>query len=45
MILSDPNNIKMHLAADLDVLCELNPKASSVLETLIPTNVKSADKA
>jgi len=44
MILANPNSIKMHLSADLDVLCEMKPDASSLLEQLLPPNVKQSEK-
>jgi len=44
MILANPNSIKMHLSADLDVLCEIQPNASSLLEQLIPSNIKQSEK-
>jgi len=34
----------MHLSADLDVLCETQPDASSLLEQLIPSNIKRSVK-
>jgi len=44
MILADPDNIKIHLSADLDVLCEIQPDASLLFERLIPPNVKRSEK-
>lgn len=43
-ILTNPNNIKLHLAANLDALCELVPDASSILEQLLPADKISSDK-
>lgn len=43
MILANPDSIKMHLSADLDVLCEVQPDASSLLEQLILPNVKQSE--
>lgn len=34
----------MHIAADLDALCEIKPEASSLLEEIIPSNIKISDK-
>lgn len=44
IVLTNPNNIKMHVAADLDKLCEINPDASSMLKQILPNGVKSSDK-
>lgn len=44
MILANPESIKMHLSANLDVLCEIQPDASSLLEQLIPSNIKRSVK-
>lgn len=43
-ILADPCNIKVHLSANLDSLCELQPTAPSMLKQLIPSDAKSAEK-
>lgn len=45
MILTNPNNIKMHISADLDVLCEIKPDASSILGNILPANVKCSNKS
>lgn len=40
-ILTNPNNLKMHISADLNVLCEIQPNASFILETsLLPPNIE-----
>lgn len=44
MMLANPDNIKMHLSADLDVLCQIKPDASSLLEQLLPPNIKHSEK-
>lgn len=44
-ILTNPNNLKMHMSADLDALCKMKPDASSVLEKLLPPTVKRSDKS
>lgn len=44
-ILTNSNNIKMHVAADLNELLKIKPEAPSLLEQLLPTNVKSSDKS
>jgi len=38
--LTNPDSIKMHVSADLDVLCEIQPDIPSVLERLMPPNIK-----
>jgi len=38
--LTNPDRIKMHVSADLDVLCENQPDIPSVLEQLMPPNIK-----
>jgi len=45
-ILTNPNNIKMHISADLEKLYEVKPDASSILEQLLPmnTDAKSSNK-
>ncbi|XP_025203253.1 uncharacterized protein C05D11.1-like isoform X2 [Melanaphis sacchari] len=44
MILANPDNIKLHLSADLQILCELKHNASSLLEKLLPPNVEHSKK-
>jgi len=43
-ILTHPDNIKLHIAADLDNLCKIKPDASSILEQLLPSNVECSNK-
>lgn len=43
-ILTNPENLKMHLAADLDALCEIKPDASSLLEKIVPPGVQYSKK-
>jgi len=38
--LSNPDSIKMHVSADLDVLCEIQSDIPSIMEQLIPSNLK-----
>lgn len=44
-ILTNPNNLKMHVAADLNELLKIKPDAPSLLEQLLPPNIKSSDKS
>ncbi|VVC45099.1 Peptidase M16, C-terminal,Metalloenzyme, LuxS/M16 peptidase-like,Peptidase M16, N-terminal [Cinara cedri] len=41
----EPNNIKMHLAADIDNLCKIKPDAPSLLTKLFPADVKRTKKS
>lgn len=34
----------MHIAADLEKLCDIKPDASSLLKELLPVDVKCSDK-
>lgn len=43
-LLTNPENIKMHIAANLDALCEIKPEAPSLLEKIIPTELQCSKK-
>lgn len=40
-----PNNIKMHLAADVGNLCEIIPDAPSMVTKLLPPGVKRTNNS
>lgn len=44
-IFMDPNNIKMHLAADIENLCKIFPDASSMMTKLLPPGFKRTNNS
>lgn len=44
LLLTNSNNLKMHISTDIDVLCVIKPDALSTLDKLLPPDINRSDK-
>lgn len=45
LFLRNPDHLKMHMATDLNVLCDIKPDALSILEMIVPPNIRSSKES